>query len=131
MKFPQFLTYCREKSGLNKSALASKIGVSSQYIINLEKGKDKPPTSERLEKISEILHLDDVEKKKLFELALDERTGNKDLGFHQVLGTQPLRSAKKVSDNDSLDKNGYISDLVQLAHKSSLIKIKAVIELLK
>lgn len=98
MKFAQFLTICREKKGLKKIDLANKINVTSQYIINIEKGHDDPPTVERLQQISVALSLSESEKKKLFELAYEGRQKEEDIAFKEVMGDQ--KSQKEKTDHD-------------------------------
>lgn len=75
MEFSDMLTHYRDRSGLNKTALAEKIGVTPEYIITLEKGRIRPPTFERCEQFAKILNLDESERKEFFELAFEERLG--------------------------------------------------------
>lgn len=89
MKFSDALTHFRERKGLNKTDLAKKIGVKPEYIVGIEKGRFKPPTADRLEQMSIVLGLDDREKKKLFELAQEERMNSDDLAFQQITGNAP------------------------------------------
>lgn len=96
MKFSQFLKYLREKRNINKSELAKKINVSSGYIINIESGKAKPPTKERLEDISKVLRLSEEEKSKLIELAFQERIVEKSPGWFDYVGTSLEKTVQKI-----------------------------------
>lgn len=95
------------------------MGVSKGYLINLTKGHDKPPTLERLEQISQHLKLESPEKKKLFELAHEERQNSNDLAFQQSI--KDLRAA------DIIEKHGgaahkELSEESQLVQWNSLYK---------
>lgn len=86
MKFAQFLTTLREQKHLSKKGLSDEIGVKPEYIIGIEKGRTRPPTPDRCEQISKALRLSDSEKKKLFELAYEERQSQKDIAFQEAIG---------------------------------------------
>jgi transcriptional regulator with XRE-family HTH domain len=73
MKFCELLTLYREKKGLSKTELAKKIGVSPIYIMNIEAGRKKPPTLERVSQIINILSLTDKEINDFLKLAIAER----------------------------------------------------------
>jgi len=48
MSFREYLKSLRESRGMNKADLARAIGVSNQYIVDIEAGRaKKPPTLER------------------------------------------------------------------------------------
>lgn len=96
MKFCNLLTIYRDKRGFKKIDLARKIGVTPQYIINLEKGYSDPPTVERLQQISLALGLSDTEKKKLFELAYEGRKKEVDIAFQEVIGEQKIQNKEKA-----------------------------------
>lgn len=95
MKFSDALTYYRERQGLNKTELAKKIDVQPEYIVGIEKARFKPPTPDRLEQICKALGLDDGERKKLFQLAYEERLKDSDLAFHEAIG-EPSISPKTI-----------------------------------
>lgn len=96
MKFSDALTYYRERSDLNKTQLAEKIGIKPEYIVALEKGHKKPPTFERCEQIARILNLSDSEKKKFLTLAFEERLGVDADFLHEIGQAQPSLSAKET-----------------------------------
>lgn len=83
MKFNQLLTKYREQSGLNKTELSQRMDVSLPYIINLEAGRKKPPTIERIEQIVNILSLSKKEAMELLNSASEERIPQKDIRFFQ------------------------------------------------
>lgn len=51
---PAALTSIRELSGLKKSALASKAGISPSYLTEMEKG-DKPGSPEVIKKLADAM----------------------------------------------------------------------------
>ena len=83
MKFNRLLTQYREHAKLNKTELAQRMDISLGYIINLEAGRKKPPTIERIEQIINILSLSKKEAMELLESAAEERIPKKDIRFFQ------------------------------------------------
>jgi transcriptional regulator with XRE-family HTH domain len=81
MKFADLLRKFREYSGMSPTELAQKMEVSPGYIFNLESGKQKPPTIERIEQISSILSLSKKDAMELLESAAEERIPKKDIRF--------------------------------------------------
>ncbi len=49
------------------------MNVTSTWIGNLEKGRDRPPTIKRCRQLADILDLSDIERKRLIDLAMEER----------------------------------------------------------
>jgi SOS-response transcriptional repressor LexA len=76
MKFRNYLTYLRDKSGFTKTRLANELNRSLTVIINWENGKKPPPKIEMLNQICDILHLTAEERKTLIKFSLDERSPN-------------------------------------------------------
>ena len=81
MKFNRLLTQYRERMKLNKTELAQRMDVSLGYIINLEAGRKKPPTIERIEQIVNILSLSKKEAIELLDSAAEERIPKRDIRF--------------------------------------------------
>lgn len=79
MRFAEKLSYYRERAKLNKTELANKLNCSSGYIINLESGRQKAPTFQRLKQIAEILQLSKQEIRELMAAAAEERISKNDL----------------------------------------------------
>lgn len=96
MKFGTLLKEYREMRGVTKTSLASKLGVSLTYIINLENSKEKPPTIERIDEIAGALNLDNLKKSNLVKLAYEERLSNNDIAFKESIGKSGLSEPEAV-----------------------------------
>jgi transcriptional regulator with XRE-family HTH domain len=83
MKFCHLLTQFRERARLSKTDLSRRLDVSSGYIINLEAGRQRPPTIKRLEQIINTLSLSKKEAKELLDCAGRERIKEKDRLFFE------------------------------------------------
>jgi transcriptional regulator with XRE-family HTH domain len=59
----------RRVSGLRREELAMLAGISADYYLRLERGRDKNPSSQVLESLARVLCLDDVEQEYLLGLA--------------------------------------------------------------
>ncbi len=73
MTFAQLLTRYRERSGLTKTQVAARLGVSVGYVINLESHRRKAPTFERIENLIVILGLSKPEAAEFLRAAADDR----------------------------------------------------------
>lgn len=78
MSFPIFLKKLREKEKISPTQLARKIGVTPSYIMNIEAGRGKPPSMDRIDQIAEVLQLSYTEKKELSRLAAEGRVKDKE-----------------------------------------------------
>ncbi|SNT20272.1 Helix-turn-helix domain-containing protein [Actinomadura meyerae] len=59
----------RRVPGLRREEVALLAGISPDYYVRLERGKDKNPSPQVLEALARVLHLDDVEREYLLGLA--------------------------------------------------------------
>lgn len=92
-KFGLYLKEKRKKYKLNQSQVADAIGKTSQYISNIEKGKNNaPPDDTSLEKLIKALTLSEEEAKEFRIKAAADR--------HRLPKTQ----MDYLSNNDSLIK---------------------------
>lgn len=73
MTFGELLKRFREKSGLLQVDLAKTIGVTQTYIGHLEKGRTKPPNTERCREMARALSLSKDDTRKLIDAAMSER----------------------------------------------------------
>jgi len=73
MKFGQILTFYRERAQLSKIDLARLLRVSHTYIINIEHGRSKAPSHDRLDQLSEIFRLSGKDKDEFYRIAAQER----------------------------------------------------------
>ncbi|WP_250032762.1 helix-turn-helix domain-containing protein [Paractinoplanes maris] len=58
----------RKVKGLRREEVALLAGISADYYLRLERGRDKNPSPQVLEALARVLHLDDVESRYLIEL---------------------------------------------------------------
>ena len=59
----------RRVSGLRREELAMLAGISADYYLRLERGRDKNPSPQVLESLARVLRLDDLEQEYLLGLA--------------------------------------------------------------
>ncbi|USQ86219.1 helix-turn-helix transcriptional regulator [Streptomyces phaeoluteigriseus] len=59
----------RRVPGLRREEVAMLAGISADYYLRLERGRDKNPSPQVLESLARVLHLDDVERTYLLGLA--------------------------------------------------------------
>jgi transcriptional regulator with XRE-family HTH domain len=59
----------RRVLGLRREEVAMLAGISADYYLRLERGRDKNPSAQVLESIARVLHLDEVEQEYLLSLA--------------------------------------------------------------
>lgn len=121
MKFGNYLTYLREKNNLSKKAFADKLHLSPGYILNVEKGRNAPPSPERLEEFSNILNLNTEERNKLFWLAFEEKVKEKNQQWFMELAKSPeeFKQFTKLEYFEEKDEPPLIT-LTALYKESSL-----------
>lgn len=83
MRFGELLRDLREKCGIRKAELARRLSVTLPYITNVEKGKQKPPTMDRIEQIAQALSLSKADKETLLQAAAEERIPQKEKNLLQ------------------------------------------------
>ena len=111
--FGLYLKEKRKKYKLNQSQVADAIGKTSQYISNIEKGKNNaPPDDDSLEKLIKALTLDEDEAKEFRVKAAADR--------HRLPKTQM----------DYLKKNDSLIKLIEYGetHKISNDKWTKILE---
>ena len=59
----------RRVPGLRREELALLAGISADYYLRLERGRDKNPSAQVLESLARVLHLDELEQEYLLGLA--------------------------------------------------------------
>lgn len=74
-KFGSYLRSVRQARKISIRQLAKEVNKTPTYISDIEKGNNKPPESELLDNIIEVLQLVDLPnvKNKLYDLAAKER----------------------------------------------------------
>jgi transcriptional regulator with XRE-family HTH domain len=58
----------RRVSGLRREEVAMLAGISADYYLRLERGRDKNPSAQVLESLARVLHLDELEREYLLGL---------------------------------------------------------------
>lgn len=75
MNFITFLKKRREELGYSQNKFSKLVNITQSYFNSIERGEVKnPPSKEILQRMAEILELNDDEKKEMFYLAAIERT---------------------------------------------------------
>ena len=59
----------RRVTGLRREEVAMLAGISADYYLRLERGRDKNPSPQVLESLARVLHLDELEQEYLLSLA--------------------------------------------------------------
>lgn len=73
MTFGEYLRQLREKNNFRQCDLAKKIGVSTVYVCDIEKGRRYPPDLDKLKIWIEQLQLTSDEATNLYDLAGEAR----------------------------------------------------------
>src|SRR3954466_1749328 len=60
----------RRVPGLRREEVAMLAGISADYYLRLERGRDANPSTQVLEALARVLQLDDVERRYLLDLAV-------------------------------------------------------------
>lgn len=76
MTFGEYLKEKRIAKGINLRKMADLIGIAPAYLSDIEKGKRNSPSSEKMERIIEILELSQDEIAMLNDLAAVNRPNN-------------------------------------------------------
>ena len=74
MNFGEFIKQKRIEKGLNLRRLAELIDIAPSYLSDIEKGKRNSPSSDKMEKLVEILELTENEVSIMNDLAAEPRT---------------------------------------------------------
>lgn len=75
--FGEYLKRLRGKTPQGK--LAAAIGKTTMYISNIEKGKNNPPDESQLEKIADVLNLNEQQRFELIDPAAERCTVAQDI----------------------------------------------------
>ena len=89
--FGEYLKRLRLAKNASQGNLATAIGKTTMYISNIEKGKNNPPDESQLQKIADVLNLDEQERLNLIdEAAAARNTVAQDI-FNQLCKYKELR----------------------------------------
>src|SRR3984893_16729611 len=67
----------RRVPGLRREEVAMLAGISADYYLRLERGRDKNPSSQVLDSLARVLHLDELEQEYLLSLATARPTSRR------------------------------------------------------
>lgn len=82
--FSSFLKKMIEKSGITKTELSRRIGLTSiNYILHILAERKNPPTRKRCEDMAKHLRLSEEEAQHLYDLAFFERNKKDLLDFYK------------------------------------------------
>ncbi|MCK9621785.1 MAG: helix-turn-helix domain-containing protein [Methylobacter sp.] len=65
--FGLFLEKIRRSRQLQQKRLAAEVGIQASYVSSLEKGRKPPPSKKILEKLIDVLNLDEDEQLNMWE----------------------------------------------------------------
>ncbi len=74
----------RRVLGLRREEVAMLAGISADYYLRLERGRDKNPSEQVLAALSRVLHLDEVEHRYLLDLAKPSRRARRSKRVERV-----------------------------------------------
>jgi len=104
MTFGEFIKTKREERLMSQRRFAERIGISPVYVSYFETGQRNAPKNEILQKIAEVLNLNDPEKNKMLFLAAQTHYKN---GVHHELAGY-------------LFENEYAKDTLRLAQECQI-----------
>ncbi|MCM2423847.1 helix-turn-helix transcriptional regulator [Streptomyces sp. RKAG293] len=81
----------RRVRGLRREEVARRAGVSTDYYIRLEQGRERHPSAQVVDALARALRLDDDERAHLHRLALPRPTGRHGGGRSRTVGPQLTR----------------------------------------
>lgn len=73
MNFCEYLKSCRKKQNLTLLKAAQMMGISSSYLSSLEGGTRPAPAFEMLNKMADVLNLNQKERYRLYDLAAESK----------------------------------------------------------
>lgn len=105
MTFGEFVKEKRQTMGITLRAFAEELNIAPSYVSDIEKHKRNAPSQEILERMAIILHLSEIDKNKLFDLAAASKNTIAD-DITGYVGGNPnvrvaLRKAKELNLGDS------------------------------
>ena len=73
LTFGSFLTQKRKDRGITLREFARRVGISAEYVCNVEKCRKPAPSAEILEKIAQVLNFSKDEREQMYDLAASSR----------------------------------------------------------
>lgn len=119
MTFGEYIAQKRMQMNLSLREMAKLMGYSAPYWSDVEKGKKNPPKYEKLEKLSDILCLDDSEKSQMFDLAgKDRNTIAPDIEYY-LLDNESIIKTFRMLRKMGADENDWCDFLKRIKNKKN------------
>lgn len=103
--FGKFIEERRKSLGITLRGLAAELQIAPAFMSDIEKGHRYPPNKEKLDEMARILHLNEEETNRMFDLAAGERenTVSPDLPDY-IMGNESVRVALRMArDNGATE----------------------------
>lgn len=96
--FGHFIEERRKACGMTLRRFAAKLGIAPAFMSDIEKGHRYPPQKEKLYEMARILHLNEEETNRMFDLAAGERENGiaPDLPEY-IMGNKVARTALRMA----------------------------------
>ncbi|SEB01748.1 Helix-turn-helix domain-containing protein [Pseudobutyrivibrio sp. ACV-2] len=104
-EFGKYVEKKRKAKNMTLRGLAAELEIAPAYMSDIEKGHRYPPDKNKLEKMAEILELNEKEKNDMYDLAAGEKENavSPDLPEY-IMGTKKARVALRMArDNGATD----------------------------
>lgn len=102
MTFREFLKNKRIEAHLSQNSFATLANITQSYYNGIERGKIKnPPQDDIIDRLVEVLHLNNEDSKKLRYLAAKEKTPTLILDKLNKLEQENSKKSKKVPQNEN------------------------------
>ncbi|MCR4568598.1 MAG: helix-turn-helix domain-containing protein [Pseudobutyrivibrio sp.] len=90
----------KKRKAMNKTlrGFAAELEIAPAYMSDIEKGHRYPPDKDKLEKMAEILNLNEKEKNDMFDLAAGEKENSVSPDLPEyIMGTKKARVALRMA----------------------------------
>ena len=115
--FGQALRYIREMQGLSIRKVAKSVNKTPTYISDIERGNNKPPEKELMDKLMDTLSLQENAvniRGYLFDLAADERGGVSGDIVDYIMKNSELRLAIRMAQQKSAGSELWLECLKKI-----------------
>lgn len=96
--FGEALRFIREQQGIKIREVANEIGMTATYISDIERGNNKPPKRELMQKILAVLEIQETELQNyLYDLAAWERGGVSEDIADYIMSNDDIRLVIRIT----------------------------------
>lgn len=101
--FGKFIEQRRKTQGITLRRLAAELSIAPAFMSDIEKGHRYPPNKEKLYKMAEILHFNEEDTNKMFDLAAREResTVSQDISDY-IMNSDKARVALRLARRNDI-----------------------------